>query len=91
LYKHEDSQGYSVPTIIISDEKKQVYAAVVRTRYNDHLSKPEMVTLIEGPSCASDFKAIEGLYKMFRAAVERAVMMSNNQLGFDDWDDLDLP
>jgi hypothetical protein len=50
-----------------------------------------MVTLIEGPSCASDFKAIEGLYKMFRAAVERAVMMSNNQLGFDDWDDLDLP
>jgi hypothetical protein len=91
LYKHESSQGCSVLTIIIPDSKAQVCASVVRTRYNDHLSKPEMVTVIESPSCAFDVKALGGLYKISRAAMERAVMMSKNQLGFDDWDDLDLP
>jgi hypothetical protein len=50
-----------------------------------------MVTVIEGPSCSSDFKALEGLYKLSRAAVKRASMMSGNPNGFDDWDDLDLP
>jgi hypothetical protein len=39
-----------------------------------------MVTVIEGPSCASVFKALEGLYRISRAAVERAVMMSRTSL-----------
>jgi hypothetical protein len=91
IYKYEDSQGCSVPTIIVSEEKQQVHTAVVRTRYNGNMSKAEMVSIIEGPSCASDFRALEGLYKLSRAAVKRASMMSGNPNGFDDWDDLDLP
>lgn len=67
-----------------------MYAAVVRAFYNEDLEKTEMVTTIEGPSCASDYKALEALYKLSRAAVQRARMMSKNKGGFEDWEDLDL-
>lgn len=90
LYVYDDPQEFRIPNIIISDNKKQVYAAVVHTRYNDDLNKPEIVTVLEGPCCASDFKALESLYKRSRAALQRAIVMSKNPGGFADWDDLDL-
>lgn len=70
---------------------KQVYAAIVRTRYIMALETTEMTTIIQGPSCGSDVQALEGLYKLSRSAVQRAKLMSMNPQGFDDWDDLDLP
>jgi len=94
LALYQDLDGHflscSAPTIIIADNKNQVYAAVVRTRYNEIRLKTDIVNVIKGPSCGSDFKALEGLYKLSRAAVQCAIMMSRNTGGFDDWDDLDL-
>jgi len=92
LYQDLDGHflGCSAPTIIIANNKNQVYAAVVRTRYNEILLKADIVNVIESPSCSSDYKALERLYKLSRAAVQRARMMSRNIGGFDDWDDLDL-
>jgi hypothetical protein len=93
LYQDLDDrfQDCSAPTIVIADNKKQVYAAVVRTRFSDRLFKTDIINVIEGPNSASDFKALEQLYELSMAAVQRARMMSRNDGGFDDWDDLDLP
>lgn len=89
LYKDPDPKDYSTPTIIIANNKKELRAAVVRTYYNKDLEKSVMVTTIKGPDSTSEFKALEGLYKRSRAAVERAIAMPKNAEGFD-WDDLDL-
>jgi len=92
LYQDLDGrfQNCSAPTIIIADGKKQVYAAVVQTRRNDRLFKTDIVNVIQGPCSASDSKALEELYTLSRAAVQRAMIMSKNDGDFDDWDDLDL-
>lgn len=63
----------------------------MRTRYIGALDMTEMTTVIQGPSCGSDVRALEGLYKLSRSAVQRAKLMSMNLEGFNDWDDLDLP
>jgi len=90
LYKNDDLKECSDPTIIISDSEQQVYASVVCTCYDADLEKTDMLITIEGPKCSSDFEALEGLYKLPRAAVTRARALSLSEEGFDDWDDLDL-
>lgn len=63
----------------------------MRTYYDTTLQKANMATMIKGPICSSDSKASEGLYKLSKVAVERAIHMSKNADGFDDWGDLDSP
>jgi hypothetical protein len=46
---------------------------------------------IKGPICASEFEALEKLYKLSRTAVEDAIRSSGNPNGFNNWDDLRLP
>jgi len=90
LYKYRHPHDGSDPTVIIANEKNRVCAAVVRTYYDKSLKKDRIVTTIKGPICTSEFKALEGLYKISRGAVDRAIHLSKNENGFDDWDDLDL-
>ena len=91
LYQSLDGRFQdSATSIIIADSKKQFYAAIVQTHWNDDLFKTDMITVMEGPSRASDVKALDELYKLSRAAVQRARIMSRNDGGFNDWDDLDL-
>ncbi|GAB7324170.1 hypothetical protein MBLNU13_g07541t1 [Cladosporium sp. NU13] len=91
LYKDPDPKDYSAPMVIIASDKDQVCAATVRTYYNVYLKKSEMVTTIKGPEAASEYKALEGLYKKSRAEVHRTSVYSKkkNAEGFDFWDDLD--
>ena len=94
LYKKGHPPGKSAPKIIVADDeknKKQVYAAVVRTKYNAEIEETEMYIVIQGPSCNSDVQALEEVYKLSRAAMNRAILMTMNDAGFTDWDDLDLP
>lgn len=90
LYKDEDPKDYSAPTIVVANSKNHSGAAVVRTYYDKTLDKAKMVTTIKGPICSSDFKALEGLYKVSKAAVERAIHVSRTAEGFDFWEDLNL-
>ena len=80
----------SAPTIIIADEENQVYAAVVCTYYDKDLKKTGMITTIQSLSRTSEFKASEDLYKLSRAAIERAILLSKSAEGFNNWADLDL-
>lgn len=77
-----------MPAIIIAYNKRHVPAAVVRTRYNQSLGKAEILTAIEGLRCSSDFRALDGLYKLSRAALQRAIIFTKNPNDFDGWDDL---
>lgn len=91
LYKDRGPKDYSASMVIIASDKDQVCAATVRTYYNVYLKKSEMVTTIKGPEAASEFKALEGLYKKSRAEVHRTSVYSKKKTaeGFDFWDDLD--
>ena len=90
LYKDPDPKDYSPPTVIIASDKNEVRAAVVRTYYNGDLARTMIETTIKGSICASEYEALEDLYKLSRAAVEQAIRLSGNEEGFKDWRDLGL-
>jgi hypothetical protein len=50
-----------------------------------------IATTIKGSICASEFEALEDLYEMLRTAVEQAIRLSGNEVGFNDWRGLNLP
>lgn len=91
LHKDGDPKDYSAPTIIIVNSNNHSCTAVVRTYHDTTLRRANMATTTKSPICSSDFEALEGLYKLSKAAVERAIHMSKNADGFNDWGDLDLP
>lgn len=90
LYRGDKPNNVSAPTVAIGGKENRMRAAVVRTYYNGDLARTMIETTIKGSICASEYEALEDLYKLSRAAVEQAIRLSGNEEGFKDWRDLGL-